>query len=257
MKVLVTLYSWESPRLYSSDLNLKKGDKVIVATEHCNELGIVEDINVEVKDNSINKILRLATERDKKVYEDYQKEKDGLLKLARIGSKKLGLGMKFVDAMISLDGKQIIFIFTSDGRVDFRELVKEISKEVKKSVRMQQIGSRDEARRLGGFGMCGKELCCARFKGNMQSITTEMARIQQIAHRGSERISGLCGRLMCCLAYEAQQYKEMLQGMPELYSNISLEKGKGTVIEINAITQDIKVKMENGDYLTVKKEDLK
>lgn len=257
MKFLITLYPWENPRLYASNLELKAGDKVIVTADNSNELGIVDRLIADSSETPEGKILREATERDKKVYSGYQGQKKDLLKLARNLAKKFELQMKFVDAMIGLDGKQIIFVFTSDGRVDFRELVKEISREAKKSVRMQQIGSRDEARRLGGFGMCGKELCCVRFKGNMQSITTEMARVQQVAHRGSERISGLCGRLMCCLAYEAEQYKDLLQGMPELYSNVSVKEGKGTVIEINAITQDIKVKLENGDYIIVKKEDLK
>ena len=127
----------------------------------------------------------------------------------------------------------------------------------KKIVRMQQIGSRDEARRLGDCGVCGRKLCCVNFKSSIPSITTDMARVQQIAHRGTERISGSCGRLMCCLAYEAQCYREMLQGMPELYSNIDTKEGNGTVIEINAITQEIKVKLQSGKYLAIKKEDLK
>jgi cell fate regulator YaaT (PSP1 superfamily) len=147
--------------------------------------------------------------------------------------------------------------FVSDGRIDFRNLVKEIAIKFKKTIRMQQIGSRDEARNAGGYGICGRELCCVKFGGNMQSITTDMARCQQIFHRGSERISGLCGRLMCCLAYEAQQYKEMLKGMPELHSVVETPEGKGTVVEINAILQEVKVKLENGKYVSIKKEDLK
>jgi len=161
--------------------------------------------------------------------------------------------MKLIDLSISLDGKQIIFAFTSDGRIDFRKLVKDLSIVFKKSIRMQQIGSRDEARKLGGYGMCGRELCCVKFSGNMQSITTDMARVQQIAHRGSDRISGLCGRLMCCLAYEADQYREMLVGMPEIGSVIETGEGKGTVVEINAILKEIKVRIDKGKYISVKK----
>lgn len=122
---------------------------------------------------------------------------------------------------------------------------------------MQQVGSRDEAKKLGGYGICGRELCCVRNNGNMQSITTDMARVQQIAHRGTDRISGLCGRLMCCLAYEAEQYKEMLQGMPEIHSVVRTAEGKGIVIEINAPAQEIKIKLETGKYISVKKEDIK
>lgn len=255
-KVFVSIYPWESPRLFGSEAELKKGDRVIVKTDYSNELGIVEEINIETKEVG-EKILRLATERDKDVFEEYEKQKDELIKVCKEEVKKLSLEMKVISARISLDGKQAIFIFTSDGRVDFRELVKELSKTFKKSIRMQQIGSRDEARQLGGLGVCGRDLCCASFKGDIPSITTDMARVQQIAHRGSERISGACSRLMCCLAYEAQQYRELLSGMPEVYSVVKTEKGKGTVMEINVVEQEAKVKLENGEYIIIKKEEIK
>ena len=257
MKILVTLYAWESPRLYACDAEVRKGDKVIVEAEHGNEVGTVEAADIETREDPAQKVLRVATDRDKEVAAEHAKNRNELLKACKEEVKKLGLELKLIDAMTSLDGKQIIFAFTADGRVDFRELVKSMAGKFKKSIRMQQIGSRDEARKLGGYGMCGRELCCVRFKGNMQSITTDMARVQQIAHRGTERISGLCGRLMCCLAYEAEQYREMLKGMPELWSNVATKEGKGTVIEINAPMAEIKVKLENGKYVTVKKEELK
>ncbi|KKR21528.1 MAG: PSP1 domain protein [Candidatus Moranbacteria bacterium GW2011_GWA2_39_41] len=257
MKVLVSLYAWENPKLYASDYKLAKGDKVIVATEYSNEIAIVEDVDVDTKDEPKEKILRIATERDREVFAQYESQKKECLDVCRAEIKSTGLEMKLIDVRLSLDGKQIVFAFTADGRVDFRDLVKNLSKQFKKSIRMQQIGSRDEARKLGGYGICGRELCCVRNGGNMQSITTDMARIQQIAHRGTDRISGLCGRLMCCLVYEAQQYKEMLVGMPELHSTVKTTEGKGFVIEVNAITQEIKVKLETGKYLSVKKEDIK
>lgn len=257
MKALVTLYPWESPKMYTTDLTLEVKEKVIVAGETGNEIGIVELVDIETKEDVQEKVVRVATERDRKVFAQHEEEKKEFLKICKEDTRGKELNMKIVDAVVSLDGKQVVFAFTSDGRIDFRKLVKDLSTKIKKSVRMQQIGSRDEARKLGGYGMCGRELCCVKFKGNMQSITTEMARVQQIAHRGSERISGLCGRLMCCLAYEADQYREMLQGMPELFSNVETTEGKGTVIEINAITQDIKVRLETGKYASLKKEDIK
>lgn len=256
-KFLVRIYSWESPRLYESDIDLAKGEMVIVAGENSNELGIVEEINLDTKDEVDDKVLRIATQRDREVFEKYQKQKGEMLEKCKEMAKKSGLEMKVIDARISLDGKQIIFVFTADGRVDFRELVKELAREFKKVIRMQQIGTRDEARSLGGYGICGRDLCCARFSGSIQSITTDMARIQQIAHRGTERISGLCGRLMCCLAYESQQYKEMLVGMPEVYSVVSTPNGKGTVVEVNAITQKITVKLEKGEYASFNKKEIK
>lgn len=256
-KVLVSVYAWENPKIYNSDYQLVKNDKVIVATEYANEVGIVEAVNIETENIATEKVLRIATERDKNVFAQCEEQKTECLNICREEIKKTGLEMKLIDARVSLDGKQIVFAFTADGRIDFRELVKELSRHFKKSIRMQQIGSRDEARKLGGYGICGRELCCVRNNGNMQSITTDMARAQQIANRGTDRISGLCGRLMCCLSYEEQQYKEMLQGMPELHSTIRTNEGSGIVIEINAITQEIKVKLETGKYITVKKEDIK
>lgn len=225
--------------------------------EQSNELAAVEEVNIETKEEPSEKILRAATERDKAVFEERLKEKKEFLEACKKEIKNRNLGMKLVDAAGSLDGKQITFAFTSDTRIDFRELVKSLSVQFKKSIRMQQIGSRDEARKLGGYGICGRELCCVRSAGNMQSITTDMARAQQIAHRGTERISGLCGRLMCCLAYEAEQYREMLKGMPELWSTVKTREGAGTVIEINAVKQDIRVKLETGKYITIKKEEIK
>lgn len=256
-KYLVRIYQWENPRLYESDLDLSRGEMVIVSGENCNELGIMEERAKESSGKSEGKIVRVATARDREVFEEYQQQKDAMLEKCKEIVKKSELEMKMVDARIGLDGKQVIFVFTADGRIDFRELVKDLAKEFKKVIRMQQIGTRDEARNLGGYGICGRDLCCAKFRGSIQSITTDMARVQQIAHRGTERISGLCGRLMCCLAYEASQYKEMLSGMPEVYSIVNTPEGKGTVIEINAISQKITVKTEKGDYLSLDKNEIK
>lgn len=256
-KILVTLYPWESPRLYGCDGEVAAGDSVIIKSEYGNEAGIVSAADIETSEEPKEKIARVATARDRKVFEENTAKKGELLEICKQEVKKLGLELKPLDAVASLDGKQIIFAFTADGRIDFRELVKNLGGILKKSIRMQQVGSRDEARKLGGYGICGRELCCVRFRGNMQSITTDMARVQQIAHQGTERISGLCGRLMCCLAYEAEQYREMLKGMPELFSVLETKEGKGTVVEINAPMQEIKVKLESGKYIIVKKEDLK
>jgi cell fate regulator YaaT (PSP1 superfamily) len=165
--------------------------------------------------------------------------------------------MKLVDVHVSLDGSNAVILFTADERIDFRELVKTLSKIFHRSVRLHQVGSRDEARKLGGCGVCGRDLCCLRFPGSLPSISIDMARVQQVAHRGSERISGVCGRLMCCLSYEAAQYKQMLAGFPELHSSVAIKEGKGEVIELNALTGDIKLRMAGGEIVVVKKESLK
>lgn len=256
MNVLVKLSPWENSRLYESDFAVYAGDKVIVAGEFSNELGTAEKVDVSLKDKVSGRILRLATKRDKEVFDKYEEQKEEMLKICKEMVKKNQLEMKVVDTHIGLDGKQIIFAFTADGRIDFRDLVKELSRVFKKTIRMQQIGSRDVARKLGGYGICGRQLCCMNFEGSIQSVTTDMARIQCIAHRGSERISGLCGRLMCCLAYETEQYKNMMSGMPELYSIVETAEGKGTIMEINAVNQEIKVKLENGKFIIIKKKDI-
>jgi cell fate regulator YaaT (PSP1 superfamily) len=255
--VLISIYSWENSKLFSNNFEVEKGSRVIIPTEFGNELGVVVAAGISSSDEPKDKVVRLATEHDIETYEKYEKEKEELLDTCHETVKKLALPMKIIDARTNLDGKQIIFVFTADGRVDFRELVKELSRVLKKTIRMQQIGSRDEARKLGGYGICGRELCCVKFPGSIPSISTDMARIQQISHRGTERISGLCGRLMCCLAYEAEQYKSLLEGMPELYSVVRTPEGNGTAIEINAISQEVKVKLENGKYINIKKEDIK
>ena len=255
MNVLVKIYPWEISKLCTSDIRVRKGDKVVVSCDYVNEFGVVENESKET--NGKDQILRQATTKDTDIFNKYEKDKEEALISCKNEIKELGLAMKAIDARISLDGKQVIFAFTSDGRIDFRELVKNLSLKFKKNVRMQQIGSRDEARKLGDCGVCGRKLCCVNFKNNIPSITTEMARVQQIAHRGTERISGSCGRLMCCLAYEAQCYREMLAGMPEMYSTVETPDGPGTVIEINAITQEIKVKTKSGKYVTIKKEQMK
>jgi cell fate regulator YaaT (PSP1 superfamily) len=164
--------------------------------------------------------------------------------------------MKLVDVHISLDGSNAVILFTADERVDFRELVKNLSRIFHRSVRMHQVGSRDEARKLGGCGVCGRDLCCLRFPGSLPSISIDMARVQQVAHRGSERISGVCGRLMCCLSYEAPQYQQMLIGMPEVRSSVKTKDGKGEVIELNVLTGDVKIRMSDGAIVVVKKEAL-
>ncbi|MFH0968993.1 MAG: regulatory iron-sulfur-containing complex subunit RicT [Patescibacteria group bacterium] len=254
-KYLVNLYSWENPRLCFGDVKLEKGDKVILEGDFGNDLGIVEnDIETE---ESCQPIVRVATPRDIETFEKNEEKREDILKVSKSEIKRLNLGMKLIDARISLDGSNVVVIFTADERVDFRELVKNLAKIFHRSVRMLQIGSRDEARRLGGCGICGKELCCVRFPGNIPSISTEMARIQQVASRGSERISGVCGRLMCCLSYEAKQYQEMIAGMPEIGSTVKTREEKGEVLDIDIMKQTVKIKTEDGKIKIVKKEEIK
>lgn len=256
-KYSVKLYDWENPRLCSSNTEFVLGDKVIVSSDFGNDLGTISEAAIETEEVAVNVIVRKATKRDLEVFTENSKKKEEITKACQREIRAENLEMKLIDTHITLGKGNILIIFTADGRVDFRNLVKNLSGMFHRSVRMQQIGSRDEARKLGGCGICGKELCCVRFSGNLPSISTEMAKIQQVSHRGSDRISGLCGRLMCCLSYEVDQYRKMMQGMPELYSVIQTGKGKGTVIEINALNQSLKIRMDDGQVITIEKEELK
>jgi cell fate regulator YaaT (PSP1 superfamily) len=255
-KYSVLVYSWEPLRQVSSDLDLENGDLVVIKEDLYNEIGIITSNEEETAEEKKTTIVRKATKRDIETREKNKEKKAEILKLSKSEVKRLGLGMKLVDVHVSLDGSNTIILFTADERIDFRELVKNLSKIFHRSVRLHQVGSRDEARKIGGCGVCGRDLCCLRFSGNLPSISIDMARIQQIAHRGSERISGACGRLMCCLSYEAAQYHQMLEDFPELHSKVSLKEGKGEVIELNALTGDVKIKMDDGVIIVVKKEEL-
>lgn len=261
-KYLVSLSGWGDQELCSSKIELEKGDRVIIEHETGNIMGIVKreagkDDKGSVHEGEEFNVIRKATSKDIETYDKNAKKKNEILEMCRKEAKRMALEMKFVDAYITLGKGTVIVSFIADGRVDFRQLVKNLSRILHRSVRMHQIGSRDEARKLGGCGVCGKELCCVKFLGEIPSISTEMAKVQQVAQRGSDRISGICGRLKCCLSYEAEQYREMLEGMPEVGSAMKTEKGKGNVIEVNALTKEIKVRMEDGSIITIKKEESK
>lgn len=255
-KYLASLRIWENPRLYSSNIKFKKGDRVILNEELGNDLGIIESDPIETKEAPLQKIIRKANLKDIQAAEKNKKQQKEILETCHKEIRRLKIEMKLVDVWITLERGNAIIAFTASGRIDFRELVKNLSRKFHRSVRMRQIGSRDETRKLGGCGICGRELCCVKFHGNLPSITSDMARVQQIAHRGSERISGACGRLMCCLAYESRQYQELLSGMPEIHSMIETADGKGEVAEVNALKQEVRVKLKDKKFITVKKEDL-
>jgi cell fate regulator YaaT (PSP1 superfamily) len=165
--------------------------------------------------------------------------------------------MKIIEIRLSMDSGCVVAIFTADNRVDFRELVKDLSAKLGKSVRFQQIGSRDEAKRLGGLGICGRELCCSKFPRGLKSITTDMARAQKIAHRGSDRLSGLCGRLMCCLSYESEQYQELSEGMPLRGDNVEYDGKEVKVFDTIILEQLVKITLPDGTRKTVAVSELK
>lgn len=255
-KYLVSVYSWENPWLFSGEPGLPNNGWVAVETDGIYNLGRIVEAEIETQDNPRKNIIRTATPRDLETYKENERKKKEIMSTSRSEAKRLGLEMKIIDSQISLDGSHVVVVFTAEGRIDFRELVKNLARIFHRSVKMHQIGSREEARKLGGCGVCGRKLCCVLFPGSLPSISTEMARVQQVAHRGSERISGLCGRLLCCLSYEAEHYRKLLEGMPELRSSVKTKKGKGEVIELNPLKQEVKLRLEDGSIVIVKKEEL-
>lgn len=261
-KFYVKTNRWSSPFLIQAPQSLEKGDVVVIEIESGMSSAIVETEAASFGRENADKLaetakfVRKANLVDLKNIHDYRKKEQEALRICRSEVKKSSLPMKIVDASYSFDGGGITFAFTSDGRVDFRDLVKNLSKKLQRSIRLHQIGARDESRQGGGFGICGRELCCVRFKSNLPSITSEMAKIQQIAHRGSERISGVCGRLMCCLAFEEEQYRKLAEQFPKHGEKVIYKDKPAVVKEINLMTGKVGIELEDKTFAFVNKNEL-
>ena len=228
-------------------LTLNKGDKVIVETARGVECGEVTIENREIDDEELvsplKPVIRAATEQDLKVVEENKiKEK----KAYAICEEKIanhGLEMKLVDVEYTFDNSKILFYFTADGRVDFRELVKDLASVFRTRIELRQIGVRDESKMLGGFGVCGRPFCCNTFLGEFQPVSIKMAKEQGLS-LNPVKISGTCGRLMCCLKYEQDTYEHLLRHTPKVGAIVETAEGRGTVIENNLITGMLKIKLD-------------
>jgi cell fate regulator YaaT (PSP1 superfamily) len=226
----------------SSDIKAGVGDFVIVDTEMGRELGKISAfIDKSKSDVDLKPVLRLASLEDaKSVYNEDRRKK--AMSLCQDLITHHNLNMKLIDARYSFTGNRLTYAFVSDRRVDFRELVKDLNARLNLNIRLLQIGSRDEARYEGDCGPCGLELCCRRFVKDFSSITSEMAEAQQVVHRGSDRISGMCGRLMCCLSFEYEGYKQMAKELPPLGTKIKVEGRIGTVISHHILIKMVDVR---------------
>lgn len=229
---------------------LKTGDIVIVEAERGLDYGqvISDPVTVEKSDESVKVILRLATDADRKQIEENKKKarEASLTCEQKVSEHKLD--MKLVGAEYSFDRSKILFYFTAEGRVDFRNLVKDLAKVFKARIELRQIGVRDEAKMFGGFGPCGRELCCCRFLKDFEPVTIRMAKDQNLS-LNPPKISGLCGRLMCCLSYEHEHYKEMNRGLPREGERIDTPEGKGKVISVNVLKRLAAVLLEDGKII--------
>lgn len=227
--------------------SLKKGDRVIVETARGVECGEIAMDNREVDDSEIvkplKKLLRIATEDDlKKVEENKEKEK----KAFEICEKKIikhNIDMKLVDVEYTFDNSKILFYFTADGRVDFRELVKDLASVFHTRIELRQIGVRDESKMLGGIGVCGRPFCCGSFLGDFQPVTVKMAKEQGLSLNPT-KISGVCGRLMCCLKYEQDAYEHLLRITPKVGAIVETPEGRGRVVDVNLLRGNLKVQLD-------------
>ncbi|MFA5754312.1 MAG: regulatory iron-sulfur-containing complex subunit RicT [Patescibacteria group bacterium] len=233
-------------------LEVATHDYVIVETELGTELGriirIIDLDRVKGTEREIKPIVRRADYDDVAKLPDSE-TKEAALAFCRDMIAKHDLPMKLVDVHFSFEGSRLNFAFIADGRVDFRELVKDLSGHFGTNIRLTQIGTRDEAKITGDCGPCGHALCCREFLTEFSSITSEMAEAQQVVHRGSERISGMCGRLMCCLSYEYEGYKEMAGKLPPLGTKVNVDGLRGIVIGHHLLKQtvDVKISAEKGE----------
>jgi len=249
------------------ELSLKEGDCVIVEHDRGLDYGqvvclkssgnLIRENEVKDKDGKekekplVKKIVRLAKEGDlKQIEENKAKSKDVFNTcLKKISEHKLE--MKLVQAEYSFDRSKIVFYFTSNGRVDFRELVKDLAKIFKARIELRQIGVRDETKLFGGYGPCGRELCCAKFLTDFEPVTIKMAKEEGLP-LNPPKISGICGRLMCCLNYEYENYKFLSKGLPREGERVVVHDVKGKVINVNVFKRSATVELETGGITEVK-----
>lgn len=228
-------------------MTFKKGDRAIVETARGLECGEVAMENRDVPDDSIvnplKPVIRLATEDDLKTVEQNKEKEKKAYKICEEKIARHGLDMKLVDVEYTFDSSKILFYFTADGRVDFRELVKDLAGVFRTRIELRQIGVRDEAKMLGGFGICGRPFCCKSFLGEFQPVSIKMAKEQGMS-LNPVKISGTCGRLMCCLKYEQDTYEHLLRHTPKVGAIVETVEGRGTVIENNLITGMLKIKLD-------------
>lgn len=258
MKKIVTVKFKTDGRGYYFDPNGMQfgiGEKVVVETANGPSMGIVSETVHDVEEENIvsplKKVLRKATEKDlKQVEENHRLEKDAM-KFCEERIAELGLDMRLADVEYAFDASKITFFFTADGRVDFRELVKLLAAHFHTRIELRQIGVRDKARMLGGFGICGQTFCCKRFLSDFQPVSVKMAKEQGLPINPAN-ISGTCGRLMCCLKYEQDSYEYLATITPPVGATVKTKDGVGVVTDANFISGNLIVQLNEGSSLPVK-----
>ncbi len=252
MSEIVGVKFRETGKIYyfaPNGLVFNKGENVIVETAHGIEFGTVALTNREIDDKNakeLKPILRKATQEDKNCYEENLSKRKDSLKLAQEAADKRKLDMKFVDSEFAFDGSKVVFYFTSEHRIDFRDLVKELAAHFHRRIELRQIGIRDECKMKGGLGPCGKVCCCNDYMEDFERVSIKMAKHQGLSLNPS-KISGLCGRLMCCLKFEDEYYADTIKFMPKVNSEIDTPNGRGKVNSINVLRQLVTVQFGTDD----------
>lgn len=228
------------------DLQVDIGTNVIVETARGMEFGTVNMAEKEVHPSEIvsplKKIIRIADEKDYKKHKENEEKKERAIKLCQEKVDKHKLEMKLIDVEYTFDNSKIIFYFTADGRVDFRELVKDLAGVFKMRIELRQIGVRDEAKMVGGIGTCGRSLCCHSWLSEFEPVSIKMAKVQNLSLNPT-KISGICGRLMCCLKYENDVYCELKKGMPDAGEKVKTPDGMAVVVETNLLENKVKTRL--------------
>ena len=241
-------------------LIIKKGEYVIVETSDGEEIAQVVIPNRKMPDEKViaplKKVIRIANPKDMKHYEACKKKEKEAFEFCAKKIKEHKLKMNLTDVECKFDNTKLLFFFTADGRIDFRELVKDLANNYKTRIELRQIGVRDEIKRIGGNGICGRELCCCSFLSNFETVSIKMAKDQNLSLNPT-KISGNCGRLMCCLKYEDEVYTEKAKRLPHVGAIVKTEDGTGTIDTVETLAERVRVKIRNGDTYTYKKYDVK
>lgn len=233
------------------ELKLEKGMHVIVDTAMGEEYGEITIANRYIEDEKVSeplkKVIRIATAKEDKMREEFRAKEEGAFEECQKQIKEYDLPMKLIEAEYKYDGSKLTFYFSSEKRIDFRELVKSLAAIFKTRIEMRQIGVRDEVKRLGGNGICGRELCCCSFLRNFETVSIKMAKEQNMSLNPT-KISGNCGRLMCCLKYEHEVYCDKLKGLPKIGAEVKTQDGIGEVSSVETLKEIVRVKFqENGE----------
>ncbi len=256
MKVIIGVRFKKPGKIYFFDpgsLHVNINTKVIVETSLGESLGEVVAKKKLLTNTTLNtplkKIVRIANYKDLKHYEENKKLEEEAFKVCEDKIKKMKLNMHLTEVEYSFDNSKLLFYFTADGRVDFRELVKELASIYRTRIELRQIGVRDEVRRIGGNGVCGRELCCCSFLNTFDTVSIKMAKEQNMSLNPA-KISGNCGRLMCCLKYEQDVYEEKLSHLPKIGAIVKTEEGEGIVDSIETLREIVKVKLKDDNNET-------